>query len=364
MSTVSNKGIIFKAVPEGLPNSNVHFEVVHHKIDIKNLKLGENDFILRNLYLSLDPYVRLTMKESHIDPVMPSQAIGHVLSGIGVSEVVKSNNPNLKVGDLVYGLIGWEEYTHIKTDAKKINDIHFKNINYHKKLLKEVPLSYQISLLQLSGLTPYGSLMALGKPKAGETIYISCAAGATGHLVGQIAKIKGLKVVGSTGSDEKVDFLLNELKFDAAFNYKKVDLDKTLSELCPNGIDIYFENVGGKTLEVVLNHCNRFARIPVCGMISQYNITNQKEKYGVKNLDSIIHKSICVHGFLAMDFIGSQVEKDFETDMLEWVKSGKIICKENVIEGIENAGKAFTDMLVGNSVGKSIVKIADYYNYL
>ncbi|CAG8463953.1 3398_t:CDS:2 [Funneliformis caledonium] len=315
MSTVSNKGIIFKAVPEGLPNPNVHFEVVHHKIDIKNLKLGENDFILRNLYLSLDPYVRLTMKESHIDPVMPSQAIGHVLSGIGVSEVVKSNNPNLKVGDLVYGLIGWEEYTHIKTDAKKINDIHFKNINYHKKLLKEVPLSYQISLLQLSGLTPYGSLMALGKPKAGETIYISCAAGATGHLVGQIAKIKGLKVVGSTGSDEKVDFLLNELKFDAAFNYKKVDLDKTLSELCPNGIDIYFENVG-----------------------------------------------ICVHGFLAMDFIGSQVEKDFETDMLEWVKSDKIICKENVIEGIENAGKAFTDMLVGSSVGKSIVKIADYYN--
>ncbi|CAI2165692.1 11064_t:CDS:2 [Funneliformis geosporum] len=360
MSAVSNTGTIFKAIPEGLPNPDVHFEVIHRTIDIKNLKLDENDFILRNLYLSLDPYVRLTMREPQIDSYMPSNLIGHIMSGIGVSEVVKSNNPNHKVGDLVYGFIGWEEYTHIKTDAKSTNDYHFKNINYHKKLLKEIPLSYQVSLLQFSGLTSYGALMLLGKPKAGETIYISCAAGATGNLVGQIAKIKGLKVVGSTGTDEKVNFLLNDLKFDAAFNYKKVDLDKTLSELCPNGIDIYFENVGGETLDVVLKHCNRFARIPVCGMISQYNITNPKEKYGIKNLELTFHKSICFHGFLATDFIGSQVEKDFEKDMLEWVKSGKIICKENNILGIENAGKGFTDMLVGNNVGKSIVKIADY----
>ncbi|CAI2200965.1 2277_t:CDS:2, partial [Funneliformis geosporum] len=122
------------------------------------------------------------------------------------------------------------------------------------------------------------------------------------------------------------------------------NLDKTLSKLCPNGIDIYFENVGGETLEVVLNHCNRFARIPICGMISQYNITNPEEKYGVKNLELVFHKSICIQGFLVSDYYGNQVEKDFERDMLEWVKSGKIICKENIIVGIENAVKGFIDM--------------------
>ncbi|CAG8606305.1 8112_t:CDS:2 [Funneliformis caledonium] len=360
MPAVSNNGIIFKAIPEGIPQPDVHFELIHRTIDIENLKLGKNDFILRNLYLSLDPYIRTTLREPHSESFLPPQRIGHVISGLGVSEVIKSNDHNHKVGDLVYGFIGWEEYTHIKTDENRINSVPFKNINYHKKLLPEIPLSIQHSAFQLSGLTAYGSLMALGKPKAGETIYISSAAGATGQLVGQIAKIKGMKVIGSTGSDEKVDYLLNELKFDAAFNYKKVDLDKTLSKLCPNGIDIYFENVGGETLEVVLNHCNRLARIPVCGMISQYNITNPNEKYGVKNLELIFHKSICVHGFLMSDFYGTQTEKDFEKDMLEWVKSGKIVCKENITMGIENVVKGFIDMLVGNSVGKSIVKISDY----
>ncbi|CAI2197764.1 3763_t:CDS:2, partial [Funneliformis geosporum] len=253
------------------------------------------------------------------------------------SEVVKSNNPTHKIGDLVYGFIGWEEYTLIKAGAKRINDAPFKNVNYHKKLLKEIPLSNQVSVLQISGMTPYGSLMTIGKPKAGETIYIS-------PQDNLLVKIKGLKVVGSAGSDEKVDFILNKLKFDAAFNYKKVNLDKTLSKLCPNGIDIYFENVGGETLEVVLNHCNRFARIPICGMISQYNITNPEEKYGVKNLELVFHKSICIQGFIVSDYYGNQVEKGFERDMLEWVKSGKIICKENIIVGIENAVKGFIDM--------------------
>ncbi|GBB90893.1 hypothetical protein RclHR1_00180031 [Rhizophagus clarus] len=225
---------------------------VDEYFEFENLNLGENEFVLRNLYLFLDPYVRLTLKEPEPEREQPINKapsrklvqIGQIIVGAGVSEVIKTNNPNFKVGDLVYALfLGWEEYSHIKSDAAT----SFLPIN--KDLLKY-----------------------------GETIFISAAAGFVGQLVGQIAKIKGMKVVGSAGSDEEVDYLLNELKFDAAFNYKKVDLDEALYKYCPNGIDIYYENVGGETLEVVLNNCNLFGRIVVCGMISQYNITDPKEK--------------------------------------------------------------------------------------
>nr|AXN56965.1 alkenal double bond reductase [Marchantia paleacea] len=347
----SNKGVNFKAIPKGLPKADEHLELVHRTIDIENLKLDENEIVLRNLYLSIDPYIRVTLREPHIKSSLPLSQVGQIINGLGVSEVVKSNSPTYKVGDLVYGSIGWEEYS-------RVPGVDYKLID--KKSINEIPLSYHIGILNMGGLTCYASLTTIGKPKKGETIYISAAAGATGKLVGQMAKIKGLKVVGSTGSDEKVDFLLNELKFDAAFNYKKVDPDKALSELCPDGIDIYFDNVGGETLEIALDHCNKFARVISCGMVSQYNISNPKEKYGVKNLDILFQKSICIQGFLVFEFAGTDIEKDFERDFVEWIKTGKIINKETIIDGIENATEAFIDMLNGKTVGKTVVKIADY----
>ncbi|GES73056.1 NADPH-dependent oxidoreductase 2-alkenal reductase [Rhizophagus clarus] len=366
MTVVTNKGVILKAIPEEIPNVDEHFELTHRTIDIKNLNLGENEIFLRNLYLSLDPYIRFTLKKPDLDhikvdtPIANKVPVGQVISGLGVSEVVKTNNPNYKIGDLVYGPIGWEEYSHIKSDVAPT----FSPVN--KELLNDIPLNYHASFLRMGGLTSYASLMAIGKPKEGETIYISAAAGSTGQLVGQIAKIKGLKVIGSTGSDEKVDFLLNELKFDAAFNYKKVDLDKTLSEYCPNGIDIYYENVGGETLEIVLNHCNQFARIVVCGMISQYNITNPKKKYGVKTLENIFLKSISMQGFLVMEYLGTDIQKEFEKDIVEWIKSDKIFYKENMIDGIENTAKGFVDIFNGvvlKAYPKGMPKVDEYFEF-
>ncbi|CAG8691188.1 uncharacterized protein OCT59_011949 [Rhizophagus irregularis] len=363
MTIISNKGVVLKAHPKGMPKVDEHFELVDRTIDIENLKLGENEFVLRNLYLSLDPYVRLTLKEHEpkhertINKASKKQLvqIGQIIIGAGVSEIIKTNNPNFKVGDLVYALnLGWEEYSHIKSDATS----NFFFIN--KDLLKDIPLSYFASFIKRGGLAPYASLKYIGKPKEGETIFVSAAAGFVGQLVGQIAKIKGLRVVGSAGSDEKVDYLLNELKFDAAFNYNKVELDKALYEYCPNGIDIYYENVGGETLEVVLNHCNLFARIVACGMISQYNITDPKEKYGVKTLENIVTKRLYIQGFVVTDYIGTDIEKEYEKEIIEWIKSGKIIYKETIFDGIENVAKGFVDMLNGKNIGKYIVKLADY----
>ncbi|RIA91067.1 hypothetical protein C1645_805397 [Glomus cerebriforme] len=354
MTIVSNKGVILKAIPKRTPKADEHFGLVHRTIDIKNLNLEKNELVLRNLYLSLDPYIRFTLKEpepvqtDQTVPLKQSVPIGQVISGFGVSEVVKTNNLNYEVGDLVHAPVGWEEYSHIKSSIVPAITL------IEKESLKEVPLNYYASLLKFGGLTSYASLIAIGKPKKGETIYISAAAGFTGQMVGQIAKIKGLKVVGSTGSDEKVDFLLNELKFDAAFNYKKNDLNTALSKYCPNGIDIYYDNVGGETLEVAIDHCNQFARIISCGMISQYNITNPKEKYGIKNLENIFIKSICMQGFLVIEYIGTEIEKDFEKEFFEWIKNGKIIYKENVHVGIENTAKGFVDLFNGNNIAYTL----------
>ncbi|CAB4395699.1 unnamed protein product [Rhizophagus irregularis] len=356
---VSNKGLILKEYPKGLPNADKHFELVPRTIDIKNFNLGENEIVVKNIYLSLDPYVRFTLREPEpeyvsVDTLLEKRvSIGQVIIGVGVSEVVKTNNPNFKVEDLVYGPVGWEEYSHIKSDFAAI----FSPIN--KESLKDIPLSYYASLLKMGGLTPYASLISIGKPKKGETIYVSAAASAIGLLVGQIAKIKGLKVVGSAGSDEKVDYLLNELKFDAAFNYKKTDLNKALSEYCPNGIDIYYENVGGQTLETVLNHCNQFSRIVVCGMISQYNLPFN-EKYGVKNLEIIFLRSITMQGFIVSQYLGTDIQNEFEKDFTEWIKAGKIVYREKVIDGIENIAEGFVNLFDGRNIGRTIVKVSDY----
>ncbi|CAB4395696.1 unnamed protein product [Rhizophagus irregularis] len=201
--------------------------------------------------------------------------------------------------------------------------------------------------------------MSIGEPKEGETIFISTAAGSIGQIVGQIAKIKGLRVVGSTGSDEKVDFLLNELKFDAAFNYKKIGIDKGLSKHCPNGIDIFYDNVGGETLDITIDHCSRFARIIMCGMTSQYNITNPEEKYKFKNIDKVFLKQIRMQGFSAPQYKGTDFEKACRRDLAEWVRAGKLIYKKDVSVGIENVAKGFVDMLNGKNIGKAVAKLSD-----
>ncbi|KAK9759723.1 hypothetical protein K7432_016987 [Basidiobolus ranarum] len=266
----------------------------------------------------------------------------------GVSEVIKSKNPEYKEGDIVTGMIGWENYTVISggKDLRKIEGARESSI----------PLSYYLGVLGMPGMTAYAGLFKIGEPKEGETIFISAASGAVGQVVGQIAKVKGLRVVGTAGDDSKVEYLLKELKFDAAFNYKKVDLDQALSESCPNGIDVYFENVGGKMLDTVLKHCNDFARIPVCGMISQYNRFSNPEP--IYNIALVLSKRIRFQGFIVSE-IAAEFASQFSKDVPTWLKEGKMVYKEDKMEGIENAPEAFLRILRGENFGKQVVKLAD-----
>lgn len=202
---------------------------------------------------------------------------------------------------------------------------------------------------------PYSSLKIIGQPKKGETIFISAAAGAVGQLVGQLAKHQGLRVIGSVGSDDKVDYLVNELKFDAAFNYKKGDVLENLKRLAPEGIDIYYENVGGVQLEAALEVMNTHGRVVACGMISQYNT---QTPYGIRNLTHVIGKRITIRGFIVSDF-AAECGADFARDVGSWLVKQEIIYKEDITEGIENAPKAFIGMLQGHNFGKAVVKIAD-----
>jgi len=246
------------------------------------------------------------------------------------------------VGVKVVSLLAWETYTVIKnfSATSKIPELG-------------IPLSNWIGVLGMPGMTAFIGLHKIGNPKVGETIFISAASGAVGQLVGQLAKILGLRVVGSAGEDSKVEYLVKELKFDAAFNYKTCDMNAELTKHCPKGIDIYFENVGGKTLEVVLTHCNNFARIPVCGMISQYN-TQKPDP--IHNLFLLIVKRIRMEGFIVGDDWATYWPQ-FVKEIPELVKKGEIKYKEDITEGLEKAPEAFVGMLKGNNFGKTIVKV-------
>ncbi|CAG8527047.1 4569_t:CDS:2 [Funneliformis caledonium] len=353
----SNNGVIFVKVPEDLPVINEHFKFIERKINISSTVLEKGEILIKNVYLSLDPYMRGRMRvsEKNEKNYINAFSVGKVMEAGGVGVVIASNNDQWKKGDLFSGYIGWEEYT-------KVSPAAAKNALLYKQALKDaldndISLSYFLGLLGMPGMTAYVGLFMIGKPKQGETIFISTAAGAVGQVVGQIAKIKGLKVVGSTGDDSKVDYILNELKFDHAFNYKKVDIDQTLKETCPEGIDIYFDNFGGETLDIVLTHLNINARVIACGMISQYN-NAKSTSYGIKNLGLIIPRRIIVHGFIVFDHYKEYYES-FQKDMVQWLKEGKLKYKEYVVNGIENAPQAFLDMFNGKNFGKLIIKISD-----
>jgi len=273
--------------------------------------------------------------------------LGQPMNGSGVSEVIESNNPAFPVGEIVTGNINWEERSVIPGGQGLRIIPNGRN--------SKIPLSNYVGVLGMPGMTAYSSLKIIGQPKAGETIFISAASGAVGQLVGQIAKRQGLRVIGSAGSDEKVAFLLNELKFDAAFNYKKGVILENLSRLAPEGVDIYYENVGGETLEAALEVMNNYGRIVVCGMISAYNNPNP---YGIKNLMQLIGKRLTMRGFIVSDF-AAECAADFSRDIGGWLVNNEIIYKEDVAVGLDSAPEAFVGMLNGKNFGKQVVKIAD-----
>jgi NADPH-dependent curcumin reductase CurA len=301
--------------------------------------LADNQVRVQNVYMSVDPYLRELM-DGGSSP-QAQLALGQTLEGAAVGRIVESTSRRFAVGDYVGSNLGWREYY----------------VSNGKGLLRvdprRAPLPTYLGALGLPGLTAYVGLLDIGHPVPGETVYISAAAGAVGNVVGQIAKLKGCRVVGSAGSDAKVDFLRRQLGFAAAFNYKKVDLPAALAEACPAGIDIYFDNVGGAHLEAALGHMRPFGRIPLCGMISGYNAEGPSP--GPANLMAMVTSRLTMRGFLVSDHF-TRLPRFFG-EMSRWLAEGKVRSYETVVEGIENAPRAFLGLLRGENLGKMLVKL-------
>jgi len=336
MEKLLNKKITLASRPVGMPKES-DFKLVEAPV----LQPNAGEMVVKSLYISVDPYMRGRMNDakSYAAPV----EIGAVMVGGVVGEVIESNNPKFGVGDIVQGEFGWQAYT--ITNGKGVRKID----------PSIAPISTSLGILGMPGLTAYFGLLDIGQPKAGETVVVSGAAGAVGSIVGQIAKIKGCRVVGIAGDDAKVKYVVDELGFDAAFNYKTTkNYVEKLKELCPKGIDVYFDNVGGPITDAVIPLLNTHARISVCGQISQYNV--EKPETGPRWLWALIVKQARVEGFLVFQFADRFLQASAE--MAQWIKDGKLKYKEDIVEGIENLPKAFIGMLQGDNTGKRLVKTA------
>uniref|UniRef100_A0A7N0ZT49 Enoyl reductase (ER) domain-containing protein n=2 Tax=Kalanchoe fedtschenkoi TaxID=63787 RepID=A0A7N0ZT49_KALFE len=338
---VENRKIVLKRYIERMPVESDMELKVGGRIKLK-APSGSGGVVVKNLYLSCDPYMRGRMRDFH-GSYIPPFVLGEAIRGFGVSKVVDSDDPKFKRGDIVCGVTGWEEYSFIERteELRKIEQ-------------DDLPLSYHVGLLGMPGFTAYVGFYEICSPKKGEYVFISAAAGAVGQLVGQLAKLHGCYVVGSAGSSEKVDLLKNKFGFDEAFNYKEEkDLDAALKRYFPNGIDIYFENVGGPMLDAVLLNMRVHGRIAVCGMISQ-NSTSSPQ--GIHNLYTLIYKRVTMKGFLQSDYV--HLFPQFLDHVISNFKQGKIVYIEDMKHGLENAPAAFVRLFNGTNVGKQVVCVA------
>jgi hypothetical protein len=299
----------------------------------------EGEVLVRNLWLSLDPYMRGRMND--VKSYAAKQELDQVMVGGTAGEVVESRNPRFSVGDKVVGMFGWQQYG--CSDGKGLNKVD----------TSRVPLQAYLGVLGMPGVTAWVGLLDLCQPKPGETVLVSAASGAVGSVVGQIAKLKGCRAVGIAGGAKKCGYVLEDLGFDACVDYKAGRLDADLKAALPSGVDCYFENVGGEVLDAALRRMNPFSRIAVCGLISQYNAT---EPYGVRTFQSILTNRIKVQGFIVSDRM--ELWPRALADLAGWVAAGKIKYRETIAEGLENAPRAFVGLLKGENLGKQLVKLA------
>jgi leukotriene B4 12-hydroxydehydrogenase/15-oxo-prostaglandin 13-reductase len=331
-----NRQFVLAARPVGMPKES-DFQVVSVPIPA----LGSGQILLRTMFLSVDPYMRGRMNgiRTYADPV----DIGQVMVGGTVGKVVQSTNPQFNVGDVVAGYWGWQEFA-------------ISNGQGVQKLDTSIaPASTALGVLGMPGMSAYFGFLDICQPKPGETVLISGAAGAVGSLVGQIAKIKGCRAVGIAGTDEKVAWLTHELGFDAAFNYKTTEnYVAKLKELCPNGIDCYFDNVGGAVTDAVLHVLNVRARMSICGQISQYN--SAKAEPGVRPYVYLLSKQARAEGFIITQFMNRFPEGI--PKMAQWIKEGKLKYREHIVEGFENAPRALIGVLQGDNTGKMLVRVS------
>lgn len=347
---VQNKQVIFNKVPVGAPVAGQDLTVKSSEFDLEQAP-PSGGVMVKNLYASFDPYQRGRMRDASIKSYSPPYELGKPINNGSISKILRSDNPKFQEGDLVTGMISTEEYSAFP--------------KAHADTLRKIDNPYNldpalfIGPLGMPGLTAYSSLYEIGKPKKGETIFISAASGAVGAIVGQIAKHEGLKVIGSVGSDEKLDYILNELGFDAGFNYKKEEPLEALRKLAPDGIDIYYENVGGVQLEAALEVMNDFGRVIACGMISEYS-KPAGERYGIKNLMYIVSKRITFRGFIVGDKdFGPKYFVERGEKVGKWLSEGSMKAKLSIVDGIDNGPEGLVGMLEGKNFGKTVLKIAD-----
>lgn len=338
--SLSNKQIILKHYVTGFPKES-DMELRDCKA-VLEIPQGSNGVLVKNLYLSCDPYMRMRMGKME-DGYVESFKPGSPILGYGVATVLESVHPNFKKGDLIWGTTGWEEYSLLTAPE-----------TLFKITRTDVPLSYYTGILGMPGMTAYAGFYHICSPKEGDRVYVSAASGAVGQLVGQFAKLMGCYVVGSAGSKEKVDLLKNKFGFDEAFNYKEEqDLNVALKRYFPEGIDIYFENVGGKMLDAVLLNMRLHGRIAVCGLISQYNLEKPE---GVHNLICLVSKRIRMEGFLVFEYYDKYSE--YLEMIIPHIKEGRIKYVEDVSDGLESAPSALIGLFLGKNVGKQVVVVA------
>jgi NADPH-dependent curcumin reductase CurA len=330
----TNRQILLKSRPAATP-SLANFELAERPVP----QPADGEVLTRTLFLSLDPYMRGRMSDarSYATPV----AVGGVMTGQTVGRVVTSRDPRFTEGDIVLGYGGWQDYAVLPGKTLRQLDP------------ASAPVSTALGVLGMPGRTAYIGLLDIGKPKPGETVVVSAASGAVGSVVGQIAKIKGCRVVGIAGGPDKCRYVVEQLGFDACVDHRGPNLRDELAEACPKGVDVYFENVGGPVQQAVWPLLNDFARVPVCGLIAQYSTTEPTPGPAMR---SVLTKRLTIRGFIVSDH--PERMDDFLRDMSTWVREGRIKYREDIVDGLERAPEAFIGLLQGKNFGKLLVRVA------
>ena len=336
MGDDTNRKVTLRARPEGYPKLS-DFGLVEEAVP----QPREGEVLVKSIWLSLDPYMRGRMREG--GTFAASVGLGDVMVGSAVGRIVESRTPAYAVGEIVDVELGWQEYGVLAgQDLRRVDP-------------SLGPLSTSLGILGMTGMTAYFGFLDVCQPRPGDTVVVSAASGAVGQVVGQIAKIMGCYVVGTAGSQEKIDYIVDELGFDVGINYKTDNVPNAIAEACPLGVDVYFDNVGGEVTDVVMENLADFARVAICGQLSQYNLATPE--LGPRNIRNLNIHQARMEGFLNYSF-ASRFEVG-RRRIARWIREGKMRYREDVTEGIENAPSAFIGMLRGENFGKTLVKVSE-----